>query len=183
MYCDPSGHWIETVFDLFSLGASIVEVAINPADLWNWAGLIGDAVDLLPFATGIGEGIRATKMVKYADEVIDSSYDTIKFVKATDLVENFSDKGEMLKKFKHVDDYYNFTVSNHIDGTKIHKLFMGNGGPIWGTKLRYDGLNELTNTLFELKPYNIASARRGVKQILKYKEALGEAYKMVIVLY
>ena len=32
MYADPSGHWIETVFDLISLGASVVEVVINPAN-------------------------------------------------------------------------------------------------------------------------------------------------------
>ena len=83
-FVDPSGHWIETVFDLFSLGASVVEVVIDPYNPWNWAGLIGDAVDLLPIVTGVGEGVRAAKMVKYADNVIDSSYDTIKFVKAAD---------------------------------------------------------------------------------------------------
>ena len=49
--------------------------------------------------------------------------------------------------------------------------------------LRVDGLNKLTNTVFELKPYNIRNARKGVKQILNYNDALGGGYKMIIVLY
>ena len=62
-YSAPSGHWNETVFDMYSKGASVVEVVIDPYNPWSWAGLIGDAVDLLPIVTGVGEGIRATKMV------------------------------------------------------------------------------------------------------------------------
>ena len=42
---------------------------------------------------------------------------------------------------------------------------------------------KLTNTVFELKPYNIRNARKGVKQILNYNDALGGGYKMIIVLY
>jgi RHS repeat-associated protein len=37
---DAYGTVWETVFDLVSLGASIVEVAINPADPWAWAGWV-----------------------------------------------------------------------------------------------------------------------------------------------
>ena len=183
MYADPSGHWIETVFDLFSLGASVVEVVINPANPWAWAGLVGDAVDLLPFVAGVGEGIRATKMVKYTDDVIDASYDTIKFVKAADMVDDFSDRGTMLRRVRNLDDYHTLTKTTHTDGTKLHKLFMDNGTLIMGTRLRVDGLNKLTNTVFELKPYNIRNARKGVKQILNYNDVLGGGYKMVIVLY
>jgi RHS repeat-associated protein len=182
-FVDPSGHWIQTVFDLFSFGASVVEVVIKPGDPLAWAGLIGDAVDLLPFVTGVGEGVRATKMVKYADDVIDSSYDTIKFVKATDYKDAFEDGGKMLHRVGNSTDYRHFTVSNHVDGTKLHTLFMDNGDVIWGTKLRYDGLDPVTNTLFELKPFNKRNVRKGVKQIIQYNNAMGGGYKMIIVLY
>jgi len=179
---DPSGKWIETVFDLFSLGASIVEVVVNPADIWAWAGLIGDAVDLLPFATGIGETVRTAKMVKYTDEVIDASYDTIKFIKATDKAADFADEGlDIARSLDRTAD--GFTISNRLDGIQIHKSFMKNGAKIPETKLRADGLDKLSETVYELKPYNISSARKGVKQILNYKNALGETYNMVIVLY
>ena len=182
-FADPSGHWIETVFDLFSLGASVVEVVINPANPWAWAGLVGDAVDLLPFVTGVGEGIRVTKMVKYADEVIDASYDTIKFVKAADMVDNFSDSGTMLRRVGNLDDYHTLTKTTHVDGTNLHTLFMGNGKTIADTRKRVDGINEITKSIFELKPYNLHSARRGVKQIINYNDLLGGGFKMVIVLY
>ena len=187
MYADPSGHWIETVFDLISLGASVVEVVINPTNPWAWAGLVGDAVDLLPFVTGLGEGIRATKMVKYADDVIDASYDTIKFVKAADMVDDFSDGGTMLRRVGNLDDYRTLTKTTHVDGTNLHTLFMDNGDIIVDSitqkKYRYDGINKLTKSLYELKPYNRHSARRGVKQIIKYNDILGGGYKMIIVLY
>ena len=60
MYADSEGRWIETVFDLLSLGTSVVEVVINPANPWAWAGLVGDAFDLIPFVTGLGEGVKGT---------------------------------------------------------------------------------------------------------------------------
>ena len=36
--------------------------------------------------------------------------------------------------------------------------------------------------MFSIKP-NIPNARKGVKQILKYNDALGGGYEMVLVLY
>lgn len=194
MYADPSGHWIETVFDLLSFGASVVEVVINPLDPWAWAGLVGDAVDLLPFVTGVGESTRAAKLVKYADyaaehadELADITVDTIKFVKASDMKYAFKDGGEFLDIVGNSSNYKAFTVSNHIDGTKLHKLFMDNGGEIVDQitrkTYRYDGIDELMKSLYELKPYNLHSARRGVKQIIRYNDVLGGGYKMIIVLY
>jgi hypothetical protein len=60
---------------------------------------------------------------------------------------------------------------------------MDNGMTISGTRMRVDGINQLTQTIFELKPYNIKNAKKGVKQILNYNNALGGNYKMVIVFY
>ena len=74
---DFGGCFWETVFDVISLGASIVEVAINPGDPWAWAGLVGDTLDLIPFVTGVGEVTRAVKttvkVVDKADDVIDAA--------------------------------------------------------------------------------------------------------------
>ena len=60
---------------------------------------------------------------------------------------------------------------------------MNNGTWISKSKLRVDGLNEATNTIFELKPYNIRNAKKGIKQIINYNNALGGGHKMVIVFY
>ena len=74
---DIGGNIWETVFDIVSLGASVVEVCINPADPWAWAGLVGDAVDLIPFVTGVGEVARAvkvtTKVADRVDDVVDAT--------------------------------------------------------------------------------------------------------------
>lgn len=73
---DIGGNIWETVLDVFSLGASIVEVCVNPTDPWAWAGLAGDAIDLVPFVTGVGEVTRAVKTVDKVADVIDDVAET-----------------------------------------------------------------------------------------------------------
>lgn len=77
---DIDGKAYETIFDVASLGASIIEVAINPSDVWAWAGLVGDAVDLIPFVTGIGEATRAIKTASRLVDATDKVVDTAKAV-------------------------------------------------------------------------------------------------------
>ena len=62
----------ETAFDVVSLGFSIWEVVQNPKDPWAWAGLVGDAIDLLPIVTGVGETTRAIKTANNLSEVADN---------------------------------------------------------------------------------------------------------------
>ena len=78
---DTTGTIWETIFDVLSLGASVVEVALNPADPWAWAGLVGDAVDLIPFVTGVGEVTRAVKVTSQVVENVDNVVDAAKAVK------------------------------------------------------------------------------------------------------
>ena len=81
---DRGGQFWETVFDVISLGASIVEVCINPKDPWAWAGLVGDTIDLIPLVTGVGEVTRAVK-------TIDKVTDTVKIAKAVDFTDDAAD--------------------------------------------------------------------------------------------
>ena len=160
----------------------MVEVVINPADPWAWAGLVGDAVDLLPFVTGVGEGVKAAKLVKYTDEMIDASHVTLKFAKATEYVDSFIDKGEALEGIQHVGKH-SLTITDHLKGTKLHTLFMGNGARIAGTRLRVDGLDDVSKRVYELKPLNRRNFRKGVKQICNYNDLLGGGYEMILVFY
>ena len=80
-YADPSGCAWETIFDVLSLCASIVEVAFNPADPFAWMGLAGDAIDLIPFVTGVGETIRALKAGDRIIESADGAIDTYRRLK------------------------------------------------------------------------------------------------------
>ena len=85
---DSGGAFWETVFDVISLGASIIEVCVNPTDPWAWAGLIGDTIDLIPFVTGVGEVTRA---VKTTVKVVDKADDVIGAAKVLWAADKFND--------------------------------------------------------------------------------------------
>ena len=178
MYTDPTGLWIETVFDLFSLGVSVVEVVINPANPWAWAGLVGDAVDLLPFVTGVGEGVKATKLVKYADDMYDATLATVRITKAVDFT------SDALGTMKTLDRVGDFTQSSLSAGRRIHQGYkLGLPGKefsgVSGMRMDFfDGTN-----IFELKPYNRNSLRRGINQLLRYNNGLGGGYIMILEFY
>ncbi|MBQ6862975.1 MAG: hypothetical protein IJO14_01930 [Clostridia bacterium] len=72
---DASGYAWETVFDVFFLSVSIVDLIYDPYDLWNWAGVIGDVIDLIPVVTGVGEITRSIKTVDYVIDCADSTVD------------------------------------------------------------------------------------------------------------
>ena len=71
-YIDPSGEAAETFLDVISFGISFKDVWKEPKNGWNWIALIGDTVDFIPFVAGIGETVKATRMVlKTADTTND----------------------------------------------------------------------------------------------------------------
>ena len=76
MYCDPSGNAWETVFDIISLCASFSEALEDPTDGWLWVGVAADAVDLIPFVTGVGEITRAIRIADNVFDTVDTAYDT-----------------------------------------------------------------------------------------------------------
>ena len=85
---DCGGSFWDTIFDVISLGASIVEVCVNPTDPWAWDGLADDVVDLIPFVTGVDEVTRVTTTL----EVIDGAHDvSLAIDNASDIIDNAGD--------------------------------------------------------------------------------------------
>ena len=86
---DSAGTAFETIFDVLSFGASLLEVVFNPADPFAWMGLAGDAVDLIPFVSCVGETIRGLKIgadvADGADNTIDTYRALRKINKGTDV--------------------------------------------------------------------------------------------------
>ena len=151
-------------------------------DPWAWAGLAGDALDLIPIVTGLGETIKGMKIVAKGTDLADDALTTIRFAKAANYADEFAEGGlDIAKLLDKTSD--GFTISNRLDGIKIHKSFMGNGVQIPGTRLRADGLDTVARNLYELKPYNQNSLRNGLKQILNYNDKLGGGYQMILVFY
>ena len=61
-----------------------MEVAQNPKDMWAWASLAGDALDLIPVVTGAGEIIRSLKTTATISETVDAVVDVKKSVSAAE---------------------------------------------------------------------------------------------------
>ena len=105
---DGTGAVWETVFDVVSLGFSIAEVAANPYDPSAWAGVVGDAIDLIPIVTGVGEAVRAPRFT-------DKMGNTLEIAEAVDFTK---DARDIIKSLEHTNG---FTKSTRSAGRKIHK--------------------------------------------------------------
>ena len=178
VYCDNNpvvrrdlqGYFGETLFDIVSLGASVVEVCVNPGDPWNWAGLIGDAIDLIPFVTGAGE---ATRAVKTANKVADKTTAVIKIQKAVDFTP------ESAKIVKSLDRSKGYTRSSLRAGTYINNGYKATTAFIEEekevrllSKLRPDYVDKTRKIIYELKPMNKRNVKKGIKQLMRYWEEL-----------
>ena len=153
-----------------SLGTSVVEVCVNPGDPWNWAGLIGDAIDLIPFVTGAGE---ATRAVKTANKVADKTTAVIKIQKAVDFTP------ESAKIVKSLDRSKGYTRSSLRAGTYINNGYKATTAFIEEekevrllSKLRPDYVDKSRKIIYELKPMNKRNVKKGIKQLMRYWEEL-----------
>ena len=72
MRVDHGGAFWDTLFDVVSLAASVVDVVMNPDDAWAWVGLVGDVVDLIPFVSGVGEATDLMRVAGKVDDVADA---------------------------------------------------------------------------------------------------------------
>ena len=69
-YKDESGHVLDTVMDVVSIGIDVVEIAQNPTDPVSWICLGADvACAVIPVATGGGLAVRAAGKV---DDAVDA---------------------------------------------------------------------------------------------------------------
>ena len=98
---DDGGAFWDTFFDVVSLAFSVAEVVANPTDPMNWVGLVGDAVDLIPFVSGVGE---ITRVVSTGLDVADTIHDTVKTAdKVGDAVETIDGTIDTYKALKKAD--------------------------------------------------------------------------------
>jgi hypothetical protein len=69
-HTDPTGHWIESVFDILSIGYGIYDISQNGLNWENGLGLAADVVGLaLPGVTGLGAVVRVAAK---ADDAVDA---------------------------------------------------------------------------------------------------------------
>jgi hypothetical protein len=107
LYTDPSGNWIETAFDLLSLGMTLNDIRNEGMTGMNALMLVTDVVSVvLPIVpAGVSHALRAAKIANKLANTADMAADTIKTVdKVSDTAKNI---------FKNdVDEIYNDAVKN-----------------------------------------------------------------------
>ncbi len=187
MRVDHSGALWDTVFDVVSLGLSVVDVINNPDDVWAWVGLALDAVDLIPFVSGLGEASDMVRIASKADDIIDAAddvHDTVKIAKAVDFTEDAADK------IKALDRSSGFTKSTASMGRQIHngykatKEFKLNYKEFRDIKgIRPDYVDFDNKIIYELKPMNPRSIKSGIRQLQRYNKALGGGFTMILEVY
>ena len=196
MYYDPSGHWIESVFDILSIGYDIYCLSTNDGhkDWKNWVALALDVFCLiLPIATGGSTIVRTADLLNTLDNVGD-------LTKTYGYIDNFADAGGIIRRadvLDFVDDGWDlvqglnktsdgFTVSHRFVGTDIHKKFKY-GSRVIDIHNRVDGIDVALRLVYELKPYNKRSIRQGIKQLYRYQKAIYKKYEviyeMILVVY
>ena len=155
MRTDDGGAFWETVFDIVSLGFSIAEVIANPNDPWAWAGLAGDALDLIPFVTGVGEVTRIVKAVDKIADVVDTSYDIAKTANRVEDVVDMSTKGirytdKVIKQMENAADlHHSFpSVIDTLVDINSGRLIKG-GDDVMRTIIELPGSINRTPGIFE----------------------------------
>ena len=99
MRVDAGGAFWDTVFDVISLAASIVEVAANPTDVSAWVGLVGDVIDVaVPCVAGVGEVVKSVTTARKVKKGIETAGETADVVKTGwkvgDNIENLTKAGK-----------------------------------------------------------------------------------------
>jgi hypothetical protein len=124
-YTDPSGHWLETAWDILNIAWDIQEIRQDPGNLWNWGALVVDVgTALLPgvpaFAGVVSKGGKAAKaaveVASHADEVVDAGRVVAKAAghadDAADVLRGVENASDTLRRiplgFKNTDEFAQF---------------------------------------------------------------------------
>lgn len=87
---DPTGHWVETAFDIISLGMTINDIRNEGFTVMNTISLVTDvATVVLPIVpAGVSQAIRVAKYASKAVNAVDTVADTAKVInKADDVID------------------------------------------------------------------------------------------------
>ena len=142
-YVDPTGHFIETLFDIVSVGMDIADIAQNGL---NWGNGISLAVDvasvLIPGIPAVGAAIRAVNAV---DNVADAAKAVDKVADAANALDNIGDA------LKAADD-----LPNPPPGGNAQWINVGtnqSGATFWGPdRIVYTNNSDLLNAMNQHGP-------------------------------
>jgi len=120
-YRDPSGHWVETAFDIISLGMTLNDIRNEGFTFWNTVSLATDVASIvLPMVpAGASHAIRAAKWANKAINAVDTVHDVanvadaaIDAAKAVNAVDNAADAISTVTKADIIADLSNGTTQS-----------------------------------------------------------------------
>lgn len=170
-HSDSEGHFWDTVLDLASIVADVVEIAVNPGSIMAWGALAADVASLIiPGLTGGGQLVRVVTSsdevldaAKYADDIFDGAK---QFFSKTDL-------GQTMHR----------SYDPILDAAEDANKLLDEALSEYGSRLRPDGVDFTNRIIYELKPYNKRAFQRATKQAKQYADTLGGEWTIVIDMY
>jgi RHS repeat-associated protein len=145
-YTDPTGHWVETAFDVISLGMTINDIKNEGFTFWNTVSLVTDVASIVLPAVPAGAShiIRAAKYADKAVDIVDTAADTLK---ASDKLAQFAN---------YVGDVCSFSADTKVstnEGEKeIADIEEGDYVLAWNETTNEIGYYEVTDTFSHIDP-------------------------------
>ena len=163
IYKDSGGQYAESALDIVSIGLDIADIAANPTNILSWGALAADiACLILPGATGGGSIVRVVASYDKLSDVLKHGDDIIDAGKA--IVSSLDNGRNMHSLYRPVIESADSFVN------KALKTAFGDVDSL----LRPDGINKISQIIYELKPCNPKSLKQAVNQVKKYIEMLDE---------
>ena len=168
---DSEGQYVESALDVVSIGIDIADICSNPYNILAWGALGADAICLLlPGATGGGGIVRVISsydklddVLKYADEILGAG---------KNIVSSLKDGKAMHKLYNPVIE----STDSFLDSS-LRKVFEGRIDSL----LRPDGINKVSQVIYELKPCNYTSLKKAIKQVQNYLDKIDDAEDWITV--
>ena len=162
-YRDPSGHWVETAWDIANIAWDIYEVKQDPS-LLNIGCLVVDvaaaALPIVPAGAGlIARGGKAAKIgvevVTHADEAVDAARLLSHADDVVDVAKAVDEGVAAYRAYRGGGIHPASTGKVFSDWFKLNILgdTAAKGKHIWGGARRLDIVDEGAKTIFELKNY------------------------------
>jgi hypothetical protein len=124
-YNDPTGHWIESVFDILSIGYGIYDISQNSLNWENGLGLAADVVGLaLPGVTGLGAVVRVASKADDAVDGLRAVNQAVNLVQAANQAQNATQATNQVQNTTAFLNDVAGRASRHIPGS----------GPVVGTQ-------------------------------------------------
>lgn len=178
------GLLIQTAIGI-GVGIGLYVLGALNEETFSWEGLANSALDAFLLTSGalfVASSVNYIKHLCRSKKVVIDGVQVERAKKSDFTRESW----ERIKSLEHKAD--GSTISSLKDGRAIHNGFKVESSG-FGKELckkgigRFDYFDETAKIIYELKPNNAWSVKRGITQLHRYNVGMGGGYKLVLILY